>query len=133
MHVYELLRLHEYNASSIIFASGTDPMGLQFVCTLAGTALAEFLRNQGMHAVLVYDDLSKHAVAYRQLSLALRKPAAREAFPSDLFYLHARLLERACCLNVTRGGGSEFCLPVIETLGNDLSAFVATNTGIYSC
>ena len=129
MHVYELLRLHEHacNASNVIFASGTDPMGLQFVSTLAGTALAESLRNQGMHALLVYDDLSKHAVAYRQLSLALRKPAGREAFPSDIFYLHARLLERACCIHASFGGGSVFCLPVIETLGNDLSAFVATN------
>ena len=106
MHVYELLRLHEHacNASNVIFASGTDPMGLQFVSTLAGTALAESLRNQGMHALLVYDDLSKHAVAYRQLCLALRKPAGREAFPSDIFYLHARLLERACCIHASFGG-----------------------------
>ena len=93
MHVYQLLRLHEHacNDSNVLFASGTDPMGLQFVSTLAGTALAEYLRNQGMHALLVYDDLSKHAVAYRQLSLALRKPAGREAFPSEPWQYDRRI------------------------------------------
>ena len=82
---------------------------------------------QGSHGLIIYDDLSKHAVSYRQLSLSLRKAAGREAFPSDIFYVHARLLERSCCLNYIKGSGTLTCLPIIETLSNDLSAFVTTN------
>lgn len=128
MRLFELLRRNRISKRvTVVFASVTESMSLQYISPLSGTALAEFYRNNGRHAIIVYDDLSKHAVAYRQLSLALRKPAGREAFPSDIFFLHARLLERSCCLGLSRGGGTLTCLPIIETLGNDLSAFVATN------
>jgi proton translocating ATP synthase F1 alpha subunit len=128
MRIYELFKRNKASKHvTVVFASVTEPMSLQYISPLAGTALAEFYRNTGRHALITYDDLSKHAVAYRQLSLALRKPAGREAFPSDIFFLHARLLERSCCLGASRGGGTLTCLPIIETLGNDLSAYVATN------
>jgi F0F1-type ATP synthase alpha subunit len=94
---------------------------------LSSTSLAEILRDFSCTCILVYDDLSKHAMSYRQLSLSLRKPVGREAYPSDIFYLHARLLERSCCLSTRLGLGSIACLPVIETLNNDLSAYIATN------
>ena len=128
MRIYEMLQRNNINAfSCILFAGVTESMTLQFISPLSGTSIAEYFRNQGNHSLIVYDDLSKHAVSYRQLSLYLRKPAGREAFPSDIFYLHARLLERSCCLNYCRSGGTLTCLPIIETLCNDLSAFVATN------
>lgn len=91
------------------------------------TAIAELSRNAGDHCLVAYDDLSKHAVAYRQLCLYLRKPAGREAFPSDVFYLHARILERSCCLSHAMSLGTLMALPIIETLSNDLSAYIATN------
>jgi proton translocating ATP synthase F1 alpha subunit len=128
MRLYELFRRNNVSRFiCLVFASVVESMSLQYISPLSGTAIAEYFRNSGMHATIVYDDLSKHAVSYRQLSLALRKPAGREAFPSDIFYLHARLLERSCCLNFSRGGGTLTCLPIIETLSNDLSAYVATN------
>ena len=113
--------------TTVVFTSPTSHMSLVFINPLSGTVLAEFFRNRGFHSLLVYDDLSKHAVSYRQVSLFLRKPAGREAFPSDVFFIHARLLERSTCLNFSRGSGTITCLPVIETLNNDLSAYVATN------
>lgn len=102
-------------------------MGAQFVAHLTATAISENSRNFGALFQAAYDDLSKHAVAYRQLCLFLRKPAGREAYPSDVFYLHARLLERSCNLGGTGNFGALMCLPVIETLNNDLSAYIATN------
>jgi F0F1-type ATP synthase alpha subunit len=102
-------------------------MVLQYINPLSSTTIAEVFRDSGSVCLLIYDDLSKHAVSYRQLSLTLRKPVGREAYPSDIFYLHARLLERSCCLNAVFGFGAIACLPVIETLNNDLSAYIATN------
>lgn len=102
-------------------------MSLLYMCPITSTVLSEYLRNSGLTCLLVYDDLSKHAVSYRHLSLALLKPVGREAYPSDIFYLHSRVLERSCSLNLCYGYGSVACLPIIETLGNDLSAYVATN------
>jgi len=113
--------------TSIVFASVTESMSLLYMCPITSTVLSEYLRNSSLSCLLVYDDLSKHAVSYRHLSLALLKPVGREAFPSDIFYLHSRLLERSCGLNLHEGYGSVACLPIIETLGNDLSAYVATN------
>jgi F-type H+-transporting ATPase subunit alpha len=111
----------------VLLAAVTDSMTGQYIGPLSVTAIAELGRNLGDNALVTYDDLSKHAVAYRQLCLYLRKPAGREAFPSDVFYLHARILERACCLSHAHGLGSLMSLPVIETLSNDLSAYIATN------
>lgn len=102
-------------------------MTAQFIGPLSGTAVCELGRNTGGHSSVLYDDLSKHAIAYRQLCLYLRKPAGREAFPSDVFYLHARILERSCCLSIASSFGTLMSLPVIETLSNDLSAYIATN------
>ena len=102
-------------------------MGAQYSAHLTATSLGEIYRNSGSILQAMYDDLSKHAVAYRQLCLFLRKPAGREAYPSDVFYLHARLLERSCNLGGTGNFGSLMSLPVIETLNNDLSAYIATN------
>jgi F-type H+-transporting ATPase subunit alpha len=110
-----------------LLASVTATMSAQFIGPLAITALAELSRNVGNHAHVSYDDFSKHAIAYRQLCLYLRKPAGREAFPSDVFYLHARILERACSLSHLFSLGTLMSLPVIETLANDLSAYIATN------
>lgn len=102
-------------------------MSAQFISPLSVTALAELARNTGSHCFVSYDDFSKHAVAYRQLCLYLKKPAGREAFPSDVFYLHARILERSCCLSHALSLGTLLSLPIIETLSNDLSAYIATN------
>lgn len=113
--------------SVYLLAAVTATMSAQFVGPLTITALAELYRNTGSHCLVSYDDFSKHAVAYRQLCLYLRKPAGREAFPSDVFYLHARILERSCCLSHSLTLGSLLSLPVIETLSNDLSAYIATN------
>jgi proton translocating ATP synthase F1 alpha subunit len=110
-----------------LLASVTSTMSSQFIGPLSATAIAELSRNQGNHAHVSYDDFSKHAIAYRQLCLYLRKPAGREAFPSDVFYLHARILERACSLSHLFSLGTLLSLPVIETLSNDLSAYIATN------
>jgi F-type H+-transporting ATPase subunit alpha len=100
---------------------------MQFLAPFSGCAMGEFFRDNGMHAVIVYDDLSKQAVAYRQMSLLLRRPPGREAYPGDVFYLHSRLLERAAKLNESQGAGSLTALPVIETQANDVSAYIPTN------
>merc|ERR1719246_421628 len=112
----------------VIAATASDAAPLQFISPYAGCAIGEFFRDNGMHALIIYDDLSKQAVAYRQMSLLLRRPPGREAYPGDVFYLHSRLLERAAKMNEeTMGGGSLTALPVIETQAGDVSAYIPTN------
>jgi len=111
----------------VIAATASDPATLQFIAPYSGCTMGEFLRDNGGHALLIYDDLSKHAVAYRQLSLLLRRPPGREAFPGDVFYVHSRLLERAAKMSDERGGGSLTALPIIETQAGDVSAYIPTN------
>ena len=111
----------------IVAASASESAPLQFIAPYAGAAIGEYFRDKGMHALIVYDDLSKHAVAYRQMSLLLRRPPGREAYPGDIFYLHSRLLERAAKLNDQGGGGSLTALPIIETQAGDVSAYIPTN------
>jgi F-type H+-transporting ATPase subunit alpha len=113
--------------SIIIAATASDPAPMQFLAPFAGCAMGEYFRDNGMHALISYDDLSKQAVAYRQMSLLLRRPPGREAYPGDVFYLHSRLLERAAKLNDDNGGGSLTALPIIETQANDVSAYIPTN------
>ena len=113
--------------SIIVAATASDPAPMQFLAPFAGCAMGEYFRDNGMHSLLVYDDLTKQAVAYRQMSLLLRRPPGREAYPGDVFYLHSRLLERAAKLNEDYGNGSMTALPVIETQANDVSAFIPTN------
>jgi len=113
--------------SIIVAATASDPAPMQFLAPFSGCAMGEFFRDNGMHAVITYDDLSKQAVAYRQMSLLLRRPPGREAYPGDVFYLHSRLLERAAKLNEENGSGSLTALPVIETQANDVSAYIPTN------
>ncbi len=113
--------------SIIVAATASDPAPLQFIAPLAGCAMGEYFRDNGQHALIGYDDLSKQAVAYRQMSLLLRRPPGREAYPGDVFYLHSRLLERAAKLNAENGSGSLTALPVIETQANDVSAYIPTN------
>ncbi|WP_201859456.1 F0F1 ATP synthase subunit alpha [Microvirga soli] len=113
--------------SIIVAATASDPAPMQFLAPFAGCAMGEYFRDNGMHAVITYDDLSKQAVAYRQMSLLLRRPPGREAYPGDVFYLHSRLLERAAKLNEDNGSGSLTALPVIETQANDVSAYIPTN------
>jgi len=113
--------------SIVVAATASDPAPMQFLAPFAGCAMGEFFRDNGMHAVIIYDDLSKQAVAYRQMSLLLRRPPGREAYPGDVFYLHSRLLERAAKLNDNNGAGSLTALPVIETQANDVSAYIPTN------
>jgi len=113
--------------SIIVAATASDPAPMQFLAPFSGCAMGEFFRDNGMHAVIIYDDLSKQAVAYRQMSLLLRRPPGREAYPGDVFYLHSRLLERAAKLNKDNGSGSLTALPVIETQANDVSAYIPTN------
>ncbi|MBV6652104.1 MAG: F0F1 ATP synthase subunit alpha, partial [Hoeflea sp.] len=113
--------------SIVIAATASDPAPMQFLAPFAGCAMGEYFRDSGKHALIAYDDLSKQAVAYRQMSLLLRRPPGREAFPGDVFYLHSRLLERAAKMNEDNGAGSLTALPVIETQGNDVSAFIPTN------
>jgi F-type H+-transporting ATPase subunit alpha len=113
--------------SIVVAATASDPAPMQFLAPFAGCAMGEYFRDNGMHSLLVYDDLSKQAVAYRQMSLLLRRPPGREAYPGDVFYLHSRLLERAAKLNEDNGLGSMTALPVIETQANDVSAFIPTN------
>ena len=105
----------------------SDSAPLQFLAPYTGCAMGEYFRDNGMHALIIYDDLSKQAVAYRQMSLLLRRPPGREAYPGDVFYLHSRLLERAAKLSDEHGGGSLTALPIIETQGGDVSAFIPTN------
>jgi F-type H+-transporting ATPase subunit alpha len=113
--------------SIIVAATASDPAPLQYLAPFAGCAMGEYFRDNGMHALIAYDDLSKQAVAYRQMSLLLRRPPGREAYPGDVFYLHSRLLERAAKLNDANGAGSLTALPVIETQANDVSAYIPTN------
>ena len=113
--------------SIIVAATASDPAPLQFLAPFAGCTMGEYFRDNGMHALVVYDDLSKQAVAYRQMSLLLRRPPGREAYPGDVFYLHSRLLERAAKLNEDSGSGSLTALPIIETQANDVSAYIPTN------
>ena len=111
----------------VVAATASEPAPLQFLAPFAGTAMGEFFRDNGMHALIVYDDLSKQAVAYRQMSLLLRRPPGREAYPGDVFYLHSRLLERSAKLNEDYGSGSMTALPIIETQAGDVSAYIPTN------
>src|ERR1700723_966763 len=111
----------------IVSATASDPAPLQFLAPFSGCAMGEWFRDNGMHALIIYDDLSKQAVAYLQVSLLLRRPPGREAYPGDVFYLHSRLLERAAKLNEDNGAGSLTALPVIETQANDVSAYIPTN------
>ena len=111
----------------VVLAGASDPAALSYIAPYAGCAMGEYFMDQGRDALVVYDDLSKHAVAYRQISLLLRRPPGREAYPGDVFYLHSRLLERAAKLNKDFGGGSLTALPIIETLGGDVSAYIPTN------
>ena len=113
--------------SIVVAATASDPAPLQFLAPYSATAMAEHFRDNGRHALIIYDDLSKQAVAYRQMSLLLRRPPGREAYPGDVFYLHSRLLERSAKLNEDNGAGSLTALPVIETQGGDVSAFIPTN------
>ena len=129
--VAQLVRkLEEYGAmeySIVVAATASEPAPLQFLAPYAATAMAEHFRDNGRHALIVYDDLSKQAVAYRQMSLLLRRPPGREAYPGDVFYLHSRLLERSAKLSEEYGAGSLTALPIIETQGGDVSAFIPTN------
>jgi F-type H+-transporting ATPase subunit alpha len=111
----------------VVAATASEPAPLQFLAPFSGCAMGEWFRDNGMHALIIYDDLSKQAVAYRQMSLLLRRPPGREAYPGDVFYLHSRLLERAAKLNEDNGSGSLTALPVIETQANDVSAYIPTN------
>jgi F-type H+/Na+-transporting ATPase subunit alpha len=113
--------------TTVVVAGASEAAPLQFIAPYAGCAMGEFFRDSGRHALVVYDDLSKHAVAYRQLSLLLRRPPGREAYPGDVFYLHSRLLERAAKMSVEQGAGSLTALPVIETQAGDVSAYIPTN------
>ncbi len=122
--------LTEYDAMKytiVIEASASDPASMQFLAPYAGCAMGEYFRDSGRHALCIYDDLSKHAAAYREISLLLRRPPGREAFPGDVFYLHSRLLERAAKMNEKLGGGSLTALPIIETQAGDISAYIPTN------
>ena len=113
--------------SIVVAATASEPAPLQFLAPFAGCAMGEYFRDNGMHALIIYDDLSKQAVSYRQMSLLLRRPPGREAYPGDVFYLHSRLLERAAKLNEDNGSGSLTALPIIETQANDVSAYIPTN------
>jgi F-type H+-transporting ATPase subunit alpha len=113
--------------SIIVAATASDPAPMQYLAPFAGCSMGEYFRDNGMHAVIIYDDLSKQAVSYRQMSLLLRRPPGREAYPGDVFYLHSRLLERAAKMNDANGAGSLTALPVIETQANDVSAYIPTN------
>ncbi|MGE4264802.1 MAG: F0F1 ATP synthase subunit alpha [Desulfovibrio sp.] len=122
--------LRRYGAmeyTTIISATASEPAPLQFIGAYSGCTMAEYYRDSGQHALIIYDDLSKQAVAYRQMSLLLRRPPGREAFPGDVFYLHSRLLERACKVNDSLGAGSLTALPIIETQAGDVSAYIPTN------
>jgi len=123
-------RLRESGAmdyTTVVAATASESAPLQYIAPYSGCTMGEQIRDNGGHALLIYDDLSKHAVAYRQLSLLLRRPPGREAFPGDVFYLHSRLLERAAKMSDARGGGSLTALPIIETQAGDVSAYIPTN------
>jgi len=123
-------RLNQFDAMAytvVVAATASEPAPLQYISPYTGCAMGEWFRDHGKHALIIYDDLSKHAVAYRQLSLLLRRPPGREAYPGDVFYLHSRLLERAAKMNDELGGGSLTALPIIETQAGDVSAYIPTN------
>jgi F-type H+-transporting ATPase subunit alpha len=125
--VDKLTRAGAMEYTTVVAATASEAAPLQFIAPYSGCAIGEYFRDNGQHALVIYDDLSKHAVAYRQLSLLLRRPPGREAFPGDVFYLHSRLLERAAKMSDGRGGGSLTALPVIETQAGDVSAYIPTN------
>jgi F-type H+-transporting ATPase subunit alpha len=129
--VAQIVRQLEENGAMeytvVVAATASEPAPLQYLAPYTGATMGEFFRDNGMHAVIVYDDLSKQAVAYRQMSLLLRRPPGREAYPGDVFYLHSRLLERAAKMNDDNGAGSLTALPVIETQAGDVSAYIPTN------
>ena len=113
--------------SIIVAATASEAAPLQFLAPYSGCAIGEYFRDSGKHCLIIYDDLSKQAVAYRQMSLLLRRPPGREAYPGDVFYLHSRLLERAAKMSDAHGGGSLTALPIIETQAGDVSAYIPTN------
>jgi F-type H+-transporting ATPase subunit alpha len=113
--------------TTVVLAGASEPAPLQFIAPYTGVTMAEYFRDSGRHALIIYDDLSKQAVAYRQLSLLLRRPPGREAYPGDVFYIHSRLLERAAKMSDKEGGGSLTALPIIETQAGDVSAYIPTN------
>ena len=125
--VNELTRAGAMEYTIVVSASASESAPLQYIAPYAGCAMAEYFRQQGKDVLVVYDDLSKHAVAYRALSLLIRRPPGREAYPGDVFYLHSRLLERAACVAPEYGGGSITALPIIETQAGDVSAYIPTN------
>lgn len=125
--VHNLESCGAFEYSFVVFASASDSAALQYLAPYSAVAMAEYFMHQGKDVLVVYDDLSKHAVAYRTLSLLLRRPPGREAFPGDVFYLHSRLLERAAKLSKEKGGGSITALPIVETQGGDISAYIPTN------
>jgi F-type H+-transporting ATPase subunit alpha len=126
--IYEQLqRAHALEYTTVMAANASDPVSLQYLAPFSGCALAEFFMALGKDVLIVYDDLSKHAWAYRQLSLLLKRPSGREAYPGDIFYLHSRLLERACRLDDKYGGGSITALPIVETQAGDISSYIPTN------
>src|SRR2546425_10346990 len=125
--VERLARAGAMEYTTVVAATASEAAPLQFIAPYAGCAVGEYFRDNGKHALVVFDDLSKHAVAYRQLSLLLRRPPGREAYPGDVFYLHSRLLERAAKMAKSRGGGSLTALPIIETQAGDVSAYIPTN------
>src|SRR5437773_5767064 len=125
--VDKLAREGAMDYTTVVVASASEPAPLQFIAPYSGCSMGEYFRDSGRHALLIYDDLSKHATAYRQLSLLLRRPPGREAYPGDVFYLHSRLLERAAKMSDEKRGGSLTALPVIETQAGDVSAYIPTN------
>jgi len=125
--VDKLARFGAMEYTTVVVASASDPAPMQYIAPYSGCSMGEYFRDSGRHALVIYDDLSKHAAAYRQLSLLLRRPPGREAYPGDVFYLHSRLLERAAKMSDARGGGSLTALPVIETQAGDVSAYIPTN------
>jgi F-type H+-transporting ATPase subunit alpha len=128
IQIYEKLqKCGAMSYTTIIAATASDPAPMQYIAPYSGCTMAEHFRDNGKHALIIYDDLTKHAQAYRQLSLLLRRPPAREAFPGDIFYLHSRLLERAAKMNNAKGAGSLTALPIVETQANDISAYIPTN------
>jgi F-type H+-transporting ATPase subunit alpha len=125
--INRLVKSKAISYTVIVSATISEPAALQFLAPYTGCAIGEFFRDNGLHALIIYDDLSKQAVSYRQISLLLRRPPGREAYPGDVFYLHSRLLERAAKLSKAMGGGSLTALPIIETISGDVSAYIPTN------
>lgn len=125
--VNELKESGALEYTTVVAASASDPTSLQFLAPYVGCTMGEFFRDNGMHCLIVYDDLSKHAIAYRQMSLLLRRPPGREAYPGDIFYIHSRLLERAAKMSKEKGSGSLTALPIVETQAGDVSAYIPTN------